>query len=330
MPGPDPENFRLGDPADNTGFEAVRRGFQAVAEIRDNGAETIHTTLGEYAIQQPPGKRWRFTSPEQWQAAQDPPGARPVYRQDWATAEELRTRTCEGVFEPGQMALLDEALVREQRVTNAGTKLAIATEDELRQIIDDYRVPTGHWPPTNLHDLYGYIRPGGPETENVSLHAVNNELWLATAQTMLANVYYETADGSTYRLRETEKRYFDNQGNLGEPVQLSMRSSLGEIGRLVYGVPEEPPITARRCLKEEISAYDEDVVQIVSTGSLLRQKRQSHHTFAPLKTEDHTHYFNAWLDPEKVQRNGYISIENDGDNKPRVRIKLGWFKVTAA
>lgn len=326
--------FKTHSPNHSGDFEVVRRNFQSHTEVRDNGAELIFTNTGEYAIQQPPGEIWQFTPPEQWLQSQDRNSRQPIYRQDWATAEELRTRSGEGVFDAQQIETLDAVLVREHRVTSSATRLNIATEDELQQVLHDHHIPLDSWRPTAIHDLFMYIRPSDrPVVDNVTLHEAKNSLWIATAQTMLANVYYAddglpgTTTSTTYRLQEIEKRYYDSEGILGPLARLTMRSSLGETGGLIDGIPERPTDAAKRCLREEAAADDNDIVQLISTGSLLRQKQAGHGHFKGLNTEDHTHYFDAWLRSDSVQNEGYTFDEYDADGKPRVNITLGWRPV---
>lgn len=322
------ESFRLGDLRDGINFEGVRRGHRVETQTKHDGAETIFTTLGEYAIQQQPGEQWQLTPAKVWHAAQDRRGnRRPRYRPDWVTAEEMRTRAGEGMFLPDHMDALEKTLLEPYRVCSKDTILTVPRISDLRTLTADHGIPTHEWRPNDLQNLFGAISPGdGQAAENVSLHEVSGELWVATAQTMV-NVYHKDAKGQVWRLREQHKRYYDKSGKLSEPVASRQRSSLGETGQLVAGIPERPFDTARRGLYEELGVSEGDVSQLVATGSLLRLKQQGHHRFGPIKAEDHTHYFDAWLDPDIVQTDGYVNTEFDSQQKPRVDISLGWAKI---
>jgi len=312
-------------------YEALRRGHQVDVETRYGSAETIFTTLGEYAIQQPPGEQWRLTPAEGWHELRGNPDAYPVYRPDWISAEEMRTRTGEGTFAPDHMDAVEQTLVAPHRVCTDSNKLAISSLGDLEKILAEYKVSTTAWRPADVQNLCNYLRaPDGQAVENVALHARGDELWLATAQSMV-NVYYRDAENQTWRLRELHKRYYDQAGALGGPVPSRQKSSLGETGHLIDGAPERPFDTARRGLREEIKVSERAIAQLVATGSLLRLKRQGHHRFGPtIKAQDTTHYFDAWLNPNAVSHDGYTNIEVDGKGRPRVAIKLGWSLIESA
>lgn len=279
---------------DGTSFEAVRRGYELQVATPRPG-EKIFTALGEYAIQQPSGELWQLLPAAQRPKTQLSQGDEST---QWATAEDLRTWAGEGIFSSNHMDLIDAALFHDRRVTSPITKLIIANEDDLQALLAEYAIPTDQWHASSPHDLYNYIRPSDkPEAEDVALHRINNELWLASAQTML-NVFHETPNGHTYKLQETEVIYFDSDGNELSPVKSTTRSSMGETSHLIDGRPERPFVAARRALREELSIEDNgDILRIISTGSLLRLKEAGHHRFGPIKAEDRTPYFRVDLNP---------------------------------
>ena len=311
---------------DGSFFDAVRKGYELIVNSPRPG-ETIFKTLGEYAVHQPPGELWQLLPAEQSFDVQK--FDEPAYYGRWATAETLRTSAGEGMFLSDQMDLIEVTLVQSQRVTNQGNELIIASEGELRSLLHDYHVPTDQWGTSNTHDLYRYLEHSEKSnTENVTLHSVAGELWLATAQTMLI-VYHKAPDGSTQKLRETWKTHYDTQGNPQPPVKSTIRSSIGETGRVIDGRPERPFDTARRGLYEELGIEDDsEILQIISTDSLLRLKPRGHHRFGPIKAEDHTHYFTAWLNPQTV-RPEYINEERDASGRLHTKIKLEWFAELA-
>lgn len=193
--------------ANGSSFEAVQQGHELHTHEPQPG-ETVFTVLGKYAIHYSPEAAWQLMPAKQW-IAHNEANAYPAHPYRWASAEVLRTEASEGVFSPDHMDLLDASLFRKQRVTSAMTKLAIASEEELYVVLQDYNVPTEDWSDLKVHDLYNYTKSNNPlrsdaEVENMTLHSVNGALWLATAQTML-NVYHQAETGQVYRLRETWK-----------------------------------------------------------------------------------------------------------------------------
>jgi hypothetical protein len=306
-------------------FETVRQGYELQTKDPQAG-ETVFTALGKYAIYSPETV-WQFIPVEQWIAQTN---TYPEYPHRWADAEVLRTEARKGTFLPNHMDLLDASLFREQRVTSAMTKLAIASKEELHLVLQDYYISTADWSDSKIHDLYNYTKSndplrGGAEVENITLHSVNGALWLATAQTML-NVYHQDETGQTYKLQETWKTIFNSQGEALKPVRSKMQSSMGETGHLIGDTPERAWVTARRGLWEELGIEDDNViVKMISTGSLLRRKTRGHHQFYPIAAEDRTHYFDVKLNTKKV-RPTYINDEYDPDGKLRARILLKWFQ----
>ncbi|HEX6258086.1 MAG TPA: hypothetical protein VFZ48_01245 [Candidatus Saccharimonadales bacterium] len=298
-------------------IEVIRRNYELKAETPRFG-ETIFTALGHYAIFQPDHQApWQFAPIDH-----HPP--RDTFSEQWASADDLRTRAYEGTFLPEHMDALDASLFERQRVTNANTQLAITSEAELRRLLAAHDVPTDQWT-ASVHRLYSDIKlaPAHQEVENIALHIVKGALWLSTAQTML-NVYYTNADNTTYKLQETDTTHFDANGN-SRTTKSKLRSSLGETGHITNGQPERPYSTARRGLLEELGIEDDDhILKIVSIGSLLRLKEAGHHSFKTIKAEDRTHYFRADLNPRTVQPE-YINNEYDPDGRLRARIKLEWF-----
>src|SRR3981081_4146984 len=109
---------------DGLSFDAIRKGYELVVETPKPG-ETVFKTLGEYAIHQP-GEFWQLLPAEQGLNMQDV-----AHLGHWATAEAVRTRAGEGTFLLDHMDFLETTLVRDQRVTNAGNRLAIASEEEV-------------------------------------------------------------------------------------------------------------------------------------------------------------------------------------------------------
>jgi hypothetical protein len=305
---------------DGSSFEGICRGY-ALETKTPNPGETVFTALGEYAICQLDSDMWQLLPEERWTEAQHFPDKE--YSGEWATAEDLRTRAGEGTFLPEHMDLIDSALFRDQRKTNATNKLAVAGEDDLRALLADHNVPTDHWT-ASVRRLAHDIRIGGPtkEKENISLHLVDDALWLSTAQTMV-NVYHTDKDGQTYKLRETDIVYFDDHRNQ-HSKRSNLRSSLGETGHITGERPERPYATARRGLREELGLQDGDIAKLVATGSLLRIKERGHHSYSPIKAQDRTHYFRADLEPQAV-RPEYINREYHPWGGLSAVIKLGWF-----
>lgn len=304
---------------DETGasFRAVRRNYSLEANYTRPG-ETVFTALGEYAICQPDNNSWQLLSEEQWAEVQH--FRNPSYPGQWATAEELRTWASIGTFLPEHMDLLDASLFREQRKTSSTTRLTVADEADLHELLANHDIPTNNWP-TSVRRLYNDINPEGKE--NISLHSVGGDLWLSTAQTMV-NLYHTDNNGKTYKLRETDIIHVDEQGNHQPPIKSKLRSSLGETGHIIKNCPERPYSTARRGLREELGLKDKDIINLVSLGSLLRVKENGHHKFNPIKAEDRTHYFRAMLSPQAV-RPEYTNKEYDADGKLSALIKLEWF-----
>lgn len=306
----------------NQSLDVLRRNYQLVVETPRPG-ETIYKTLGEYAIHLPSGDLWRLLPAEQTEA--DPAAYNASYGR-WATAEVLRIDAGQWRFLPEHMDLLEATLLRDQRITNKGNRLDVADKQELRDLLHEYNIPFEQWNGSGLQDLYDYFKPSKNsfKMDNVTLHDVKGELWIASAQTML-NVYHTSADGTLLKLRETSRTYYDNQGKPQPPVISRARSSIGETGQLIDGHPERPFNTARRALHEELGIEDDSaILQITSTASLLRQKTRGHHYFRPIKAEDHTHYFDVVLDPDTV-RTKYINEERADDGRLYETIELAWF-----
>lgn len=317
-------------------FMAVTQGYELQTANPQPG-ETVFSAVGKFATRYDvenygcfenfePG--WQLVLAEHWVAL----GPRDPHREDpyrWASAEELRTEASEGTFDARHMNLLDAWQFREQRVTSAATKLTIASEDELRVVLEHHDVSTKNWTDGKVHDLYNYTRSNNPdmhssEVENMTLHSVDGRLWLSTAQTML-NVYHQDETGQAHRLQETWIIPFDHKGVPLDARRSKLRSSMGETGHLVGDKPESSWLTARRCLFEEAGIEEDDViVRIVSTGSILRRKAQGHHQYGPeIATEDRTHYFNVELDSSKVETI-YENREYDPDGRLRAIIELEW------
>lgn len=320
------ETIVLGEGAEHS-ISAVRRGYELEEKRGREVDEVVFTALGEYAISDGPEGIWQFVSADEWTANNTDTSTEGRYR--WASAEELRTSTIQGEFLPEHMDLLDPSLFSEKRVTSADTKLTIASEEELRHILQANSVPLESWPATKVHDLFNYTGSNDPNrnsgvVEAMTLHDVDGQLWLSTAQTML-NVYYQGHDGRLYRLKETWKTIFDSDGNSSEPKPSKIKSSMGETGHLINGIPERAWDTARRCLDEELGIKEDNVISsIISTGSLLRHKPRGHHQFAPIATEDWTHYFSVTLNKAEPT---YINKECDADKNLRAEIQLEWFEV---
>lgn len=324
------ETIILGENAGHS-ISAVRRGYELEEKSGREVDETIYTVLGEYAISDGPEGILQFVSAEEWTNNKAAPSES---RYLWESAEELRTRTIRGEFLPEHMDMLDPFLFGEKRVTSADTKLTIASEEELRHILQANSVPLESWPATKVHDLFNYTGSNDPNrssgvVEAMTLHDVDGQLWLSTAQTML-NVYYQSRDGRLYRLKETWKTIFDSEENPSEPKPSKIKSSMGETGHLINGIPERAWDTARRCLDEELGIKEDNVISsIISTGSLLRHKPRGHHQFGPIPeiaAEDWTHYFSVTLNPGKVEPT-YINRERDADGNLRAEIQLEWFEV---
>ncbi len=302
-------------------LKAVRRNYELQATNPQIG-ETVYKTIGEYLICWSGDQLWELLPVSEY----DPAKLNRSPSQRWESAEMLRTRTGLGLFACAQMDALEAALVQDQRITNESNQLTVTGEDDLRAVLRAYDIETGIWEDTGVRDLSGYI-DHGPKViaENVTLHDVDGQLWLASAQTML-NVFRETA-GGIEQLRETEKVHFDMNGNPGPAFQSENRSSMGETGRLINGQPERPFDTAWRGLREELSIKkDGSVMASTATGSLLRQKIAGHHRFAPIGAEDHTHYFDVWLDPESTQAS-YFNEETNPGGQVHSQTTLQWSPV---
>ncbi len=318
---------------DGQEFSAVRQGYELRTSPRAHG-EMVFTALGEYAIceeQNEADAPSRLVSGTEW-VAQTKPDADPECLYHWETAEQLRTRAGEGSFLPSHMDLLDASLFREERVTSADTKLKITNKKELRRLLEAGNIPLSKWPGARLHDLYNYTQANNPDrteqkVENMTLHDVRGVLWLATAQTML-NVYHQSREGFIYKLHETWKTIYDSKGTPQKPVRSKLNSSMGETGHLIGDTTERAWATARRCLLEELSIEDDEIIKrIVSSGSLLRHKPAGHHQFGPIAAEDRTHYFDVELAAEHVEP-AYVNKEYDADGNLRASIVLEWSKHT--
>lgn len=305
---------------DGLSFESICRGH-ALETNTPRPGETVFTALGEYAICQADSDIWQLLPEERWAEVQHFQNEH--YPGQWATAEDLRTRAGEGTFLSEHMDLIDSTLFCDQRKTNTSTRLTVASEDDLRALLADHNISTDRWT-ASVRRLAHDTRIGGPteEKENISLHLVEDALWLATAQTMV-NVYHTDKDGQTYKLQETDIIYFDDQGKQ-QSKRSKLRSSLGETGHITGDRPERPFDTARRGLREELGLEDNDITKLIATGSLLRLKEGGHHSFAPIKAEDRTHYFRADLEPQAV-RPEYINKEYDATGRLSAVIKLEWF-----
>lgn len=306
---------------DGSSFEGICRGY-AIAKKTPQPGETVFTALGEYAIYQPDNGPWQLLPEERWEEVQH--FGNENYPGQWATADDLRTQAAEGIFLDRDMDLLDLSLYSGQRKTSAATRLTIASEDDLRALLAAHNVPTDHWT-ASVRRLAHDTRIGTPieEKENISLHLVDDALWLSTAQTMV-NVYHTDENGQTYKLRETDIVYFDDQEEPLLTKESQLQSSLGETGHITGNRPERPFVTALRGLHEELGLQGDDIARLVAIGSVLRIKEVGHHSFAPIKAEDHTHYFRADLNPKAV-RPKYINKEYNANGKLSALIKLEWF-----
>jgi hypothetical protein len=316
-------------------IEVVQRGYELKVDNSRPG-ERVFTALGQYAIHRPhAAEQWEFLPGGEWRGGEILQDGQTVI--DWATAEELRTRAGENTFLPEHMDLLDATLFHEQRVTSPATRLAIATEAELHTLLADHSIPTNQWN-ASVGRLFRDISrsESSEETENISLHLVDGDLWLSTAQTMV-NVYHKDKAGALYKLKETDISYFDEQGNVRRRITSKQRSSLGETGHIIHGRPERPFVAARRALYEELGckelgfSKEDDIAAIVSTGSLLRLKDR-HHAFGAMeadesiKAEDHTHYFDAHLYPFAIRPEGYTNKEYDQGHL-RAESTLEWRRL---
>lgn len=299
----------------HTSFEALRRNHEVIFQAPRPGEQT-YRALGEYAIAQPSEEPWQLLPAFQQQVHS-------TGTTEWANAEELRTAAGYGTFLAHHMDLIETALYHKHRRATPENRIIVMDEPALRYLLESYNIDTSTWGEQGMRKLFDDLAHAGVhETENITLHIINNRPWLATSQTML-NVYY-TEGGKTWKLRQVGQIYYDEWGNPQTPVESKIRSSMGETGHLIGDIPERPFDTARRGLLEELDiVQDSDILAIISTGSLLRQKEEHHH-YPQLGAEDTTHYFNVWLNPHTVQRAGYTNIERDASGQPQVKIRLEW------